>query len=72
MDSLPGVMWHLSDAWARRGEPNVVLVHYFNDLSTDLLTVSQRSRDKEPMSPQIPLMQRGSGSCEKVLVPEHM
>jgi aryl sulfotransferase len=27
-DSLPGVMWHLSDAWSRRGEPNVLLVHY--------------------------------------------
>jgi hypothetical protein len=35
MDSLPGVMWHLSDAWARRDEPNVVLVHY-DDLSADL------------------------------------
>jgi aryl sulfotransferase len=35
MDSLPGVMWHLSDAWARRGEPNVLLVHY-DDLSADL------------------------------------
>lgn len=35
MDSLPGVMWHLSDAWRRRHEPNVVLVHY-DDLSTDL------------------------------------
>jgi hypothetical protein len=35
MDSLPGVMWHLSDAWGRRDEPNVVLVHY-DDLSTDL------------------------------------
>jgi aryl sulfotransferase len=35
MDSLPGVMWHLSDAWARRGEPNVMLVHYDN-LSADL------------------------------------
>jgi aryl sulfotransferase len=35
MDSLPGVMWHLSDAWARRGEPNVMLVHY-DDLSADL------------------------------------
>ena len=35
MDSLPGVMWHLSDAWARRAEPNVLLVHY-GDLSTDL------------------------------------
>ncbi len=35
MDSLPGVMWHLSDAWARRGQPNIVLVHY-DDLSADL------------------------------------
>jgi len=34
-DSLPGVMRHLSDAWARRGEPNVLLVHY-DDLSADL------------------------------------
>ena len=35
MDSLPGVLHHLSDAWARRNEPNVVLVHY-DDLATDL------------------------------------
>jgi hypothetical protein len=35
MDSLPGVMWHLSDAWVRRNEPNVVLVHY-DDLCADL------------------------------------
>jgi aryl sulfotransferase len=35
LDSLPGVMWHLSDAWARRDEPNVVLVHYA-DLVADL------------------------------------
>jgi aryl sulfotransferase len=34
-DSLAGVMWHLSDAWARRGEPNVVLVRY-EDLLADL------------------------------------
>jgi aryl sulfotransferase len=34
-DSLPGVMWHLSDAWARRGEPNVLLVRY-DDLLVDL------------------------------------
>ena len=34
-DSLPGVMWHLSDAWARRDEPNVLLVHY-DDLTADL------------------------------------
>ncbi len=35
MDSLPGMMWHLSDAWARRDEPNVLLVHY-DDLIADL------------------------------------
>ena len=35
LDSLPGVMWHLSDAWARRSRPNVVLVHY-DDLLADL------------------------------------
>jgi aryl sulfotransferase len=35
LDSLPGVMLHMSDAWARRGEPNVILVHY-DDLIADL------------------------------------
>ncbi|MFZ0664299.1 MAG: sulfotransferase domain-containing protein [Acidimicrobiales bacterium] len=34
-DSLPGVMWHLSDAWARRHEPNILLLHYA-DLLRDL------------------------------------
>ena len=35
LDSLPGVLGHLGDAWSRRHEPNVVLVHY-DDLSGDL------------------------------------
>lgn len=35
MDSLPGVMWHLTDAWRRRTEPNVLLVRYA-DLVRDL------------------------------------
>ena len=50
LDSLPGVMWHLSDAWGRRtragrtdadpaasagANPAVLLVHY-DDLSADL------------------------------------
>jgi len=35
LDSLPGFMWHLSDAWRRRAEPNVVMVHYA-DLERDL------------------------------------
>lgn len=35
MDGLPGVMWHLTGAWDRRREPNIVLVHY-DDLLADL------------------------------------
>jgi hypothetical protein len=35
MDSLPGVMWHLCDAWRRRDQPNILLVHYA-DLQHDL------------------------------------
>lgn len=35
LDSLRGVMWHLSSAWVRRSRPNVVLMHY-DDLCTDL------------------------------------
>ena len=35
LDTLPGAMLHLSDAWARRNDPNVALVHY-DDLVADL------------------------------------
>jgi aryl sulfotransferase len=35
LDSLPGVAWHASDAWARRRQPNIVLMHY-DDLVADL------------------------------------
>ncbi len=41
MDSLPGVMWHLADAWARRGQPNIVLAHY-GDLSARLASEMRR------------------------------
>lgn len=34
-DSLAGVMWHLGDAWARRGDGNVLMVRY-DDLCRDL------------------------------------
>jgi hypothetical protein len=34
-DTLPGVLWHLTDAWSRRHAPNVLLVHY-DDLLADL------------------------------------
>ena len=44
MDSLPGVMAHLSDAWARRGEDNIVLVHY-DDLHADLEGQMRRLAD---------------------------
>jgi len=35
LDTLPGVLLHLSDAWARRHRPTVVLVHY-DDLLSNL------------------------------------
>ncbi len=35
MDSIRGVFWHDSDAWARHAEPNIVLLHYA-DLCADL------------------------------------
>jgi aryl sulfotransferase len=35
LDEPPGVLHHLADAWARRDQPNVVLVHY-DDLLDDL------------------------------------
>lgn len=35
LDTLPGAMLHLSDAWGRRHDANVVLVHY-DDLLADL------------------------------------
>lgn len=40
LDSLPGVMWHISDAWMRRADPGlggpaVLLVHY-DELQADL------------------------------------
>jgi aryl sulfotransferase len=41
LDSLPGVMWHLRDAWQRRHEPNVLLVHY-DDLRTGLAAEMRR------------------------------
>jgi hypothetical protein len=35
MDGLRGVLWHASDAWQRRDQPNILLVHY-EDLVEDL------------------------------------
>ena len=35
LESPAGVLWHITDAWNRRAEPNIVLVHY-HDLTVDL------------------------------------
>ena len=45
LDSLPGVMHHLTDAWRRRDEGNVVLVHY-DDLQADLGGEMRRLADR--------------------------
>jgi hypothetical protein len=45
MDGLRGVCWHLSGAWARREEPNIVLVHYA-DLVSDLPGEMRRLADR--------------------------
>lgn len=45
LDSLPGVVWHATDAWSRRHEPNIVLAHYA-DLSSDLEGEMRRLADR--------------------------
>jgi hypothetical protein len=45
LDSLPGVLWHLTDAWDRRTTQNVVLVHYddlVNDLDAEMRRLANR------------------------------
>jgi hypothetical protein len=56
MDSLPGVMWHLSDAWRRRDQPNIVLVHYdamLRDLASEMCRLALRLSIEVP-PPQWP------------------
>jgi hypothetical protein len=45
LDALPGVLWHFADAWRRRDEPNVTLVHY-HDLSVGLADEMRRMADR--------------------------
>ncbi len=45
LDRLPGVVHHAADAWARRHEPDVVLVHY-QDLQDDLAGQMARLADR--------------------------
>ena len=47
------MLWHLSDAWDRRHEPNVVLVHY-DDLLADLDGEMARLAAPLELSPPIP------------------
>jgi hypothetical protein len=45
MDSLRGVMHHLTDAWSRRSRENLLLVHY-DDLQADLTGEMRRVADR--------------------------
>lgn len=45
LDSLPGVLHHLTDAWQRRSDDSVVLVHY-EDLRADLEGEMRRIADR--------------------------
>jgi hypothetical protein len=45
LDSLPGVFWHLSDAWHRQATQDVLLVHY-DDLARDLEAEMRRLADR--------------------------
>jgi aryl sulfotransferase len=45
LDSLPGILWHVSDAWSRRHTQDVVLVHYddlLNHLDAQMRMLAQR------------------------------
>ncbi|MEV6690390.1 sulfotransferase domain-containing protein [Micromonospora sp. NPDC051196] len=53
LDSLPGVLWHLRDAWARRDQPNVHLVHY-DDLIADLAGQMRRLAELLGLDPPGP------------------
>lgn len=44
LDTLPGLVHHVADAWARRGDLDVVLVHY-DDLTADLEAEARRLAD---------------------------
>jgi aryl sulfotransferase len=60
LDSLPGVLRHLSDAWSRRDQPNVVLVHY-HDLSTDLAGEMRRLAGRLGLEPPTPELVAAAG-----------
>ena len=45
LDSLPGVLWHLTDAWRRQASQDVILMHY-DDLVHDLEAQMRRLADR--------------------------
>lgn len=45
LDTMPGLLHHLADAWARSGAPNIILVHY-RDLNADLEGQMRRFADR--------------------------
>jgi aryl sulfotransferase len=66
LDSLPGVLWHLSDAWARRGSPNVLFVHYDNllaDLEGQMRWLAGRLGIAVPENAWPALIQAASLEC---------
>ncbi len=63
LDSLPGIGHHLTDAWARRDEPNIVLVHYddlINDLEREMRGLADRLGITVP-SARWPALIEGAG-----------
>ena len=60
LDSLPGVLWHLSDAWRRRDDPNILLVHYA-DLSADLDGEMTRIAERLRLDPPTPELVEAAG-----------
>jgi len=50
LDSLPGMLLHLRDAWERRSAANVVLVHY-DDLRADLALAMRGLADSLGITP---------------------
>jgi aryl sulfotransferase len=63
LDSLPGVMWHLSDAWHRRQRPNILLVHYA-DLAADLAGEMRRLAERLELEPPTDDLVRAAGFAE--------
>jgi aryl sulfotransferase len=75
MDSIRGVFWHYRDAWARRSQPNVVLIHYADlcaDLDAQMRELARRLNITVPGSAWPALVEAASfasmrASAEKII-----